>query len=266
MKFNFYSADINQDFDPEKIFPKFETSDQARSARSRIVKALREHHSDKLANKLEGCSMRRCRSAACPICLRMFRAWWSSELASYIAQDTDDWHTVSIVPPDLTFPMGELSYFKWSRAKDRLRKQIERSPATLSYAMGGIDYAVQNFPGRSPKWRPHFYFLTQGGGEGRIKTAFSRHYKADNDTKVPVRITPLKVRKQDLIATATYTFKAVFSDRQLAIDTRGNADTKSSSLDSRQEAELAVFLHRQGFLGRLIRHGKNPYFPALSTR
>jgi|ERR1700681_1992474 hypothetical protein len=55
--------------------------------------------------------------------------------------------------------------------------------------------------------------------------------------------------------------------RQSILDRRGNADTNYLPLESHHEAELALLLHRQGFLGRLIRRqGRGESIRAINTR
>jgi hypothetical protein len=230
--------------------------------------ALDEYGPDghKLARRFRKCGILRCRSAACPVCLRYFRRWWSSQVAGYMAQDRDGWFTVCIAPSELAFPIGELQRFQWGLAKDRLRKQIKRSKLERAVVLGGFDYALQGFNVRAPKWRPHIYFLTQTGGKGIINSALRSHYRSDEDTPHPVVVTDQRKADEDLIATATYTFKSDFRQRQPSLDRRGNADTDDPPLAPPHEAELRLFLHRQGFLGRLIRHGDDKSLRLLTTR
>lgn len=156
MKFNFYCAPINEDFDPAKRLGDFEAYNQAHDRRRRLLGALPEFGEPgrALAMRLRECGFVKCRSAACPVCLRSFRRWWGSRLAEYIARDPDYWFTVSIVPPDL-FDVGHLHRFRWDLLKDRLRNQIARSPIRRAIVLGGIDYNLLHFDDdRSPRWAP----------------------------------------------------------------------------------------------------------------
>ena len=268
MKFNFYSATIDDDFDPAKQLQDFETLNQAHDKRRRLLGALPEFGEPgrALAERLSGCGWFKCRSAGCPVCLRSFRRWWGSTLAEYMARDPDYWFTVSIVPPDL-FDVGHLDRFRWHLLKDRLRNQIARSQISRAVILGGIDYNLMHFDDdRPPRWRPHLYFLTGGGGQGLIEGAFRRHYPRDEDTPRPVVVTPQRTGDKDLVTTATYTFKARFESRRPCRDRRGNVDTETDELALHHQAELAVLLDRQGFLGRMIRHGDDPSLPALKVR
>src|SRR4051794_20494501 len=113
----------------------------------------------------------------------------------------------------------ELNRFNWNHVKDRLRKQIARSPIERAIVLGGFDYAVQKFKdGRHPKWRPHVYLLTQIGGKGLIQSALRRHYPGDKDTPKTVVVTEQKTTDKDLIATATYSFKSYFCERKPRMD------------------------------------------------
>jgi hypothetical protein len=268
VKFNFYRAPINEDFDPAKKMRGFETEDQARKKRRLLVSALPGlgDAGRALARRLDDCGFIKCGSAGCPVCLRLFRRWWGSTLAGYMSRDPNYWFTVSIVPADL-FDVGHLHRFNWKLLKDRLRNQIARSEISRAVILGGIDFNLVHFDDDRPaRWRPHLYFLAEGVGKGQIENAFRRHYPRDEDLQMPVFVTPQRTDEKDLVWTATYTFKARFENRRPCIDRRGNADTDNDELALPHQAELAILLDRQGFLGRMVRHGSDPTLPALTTR
>ncbi|MCK1658578.1 hypothetical protein [Bradyrhizobium sp. 151] len=268
MNFNFYSADINEDYDPAKHLKKFETLNEAHIRRRRLARSLLEFGEPgrSLAERLTGCGFIKCRSGGCPVCLRAFRRWWGSTLAGYMARDPEFWFTVSIVPPDL-FDVGHLGGFNCDRLKDRVRKQIGRGPISEPIVLGGIDYDLKHFDdGRPPRWCPHLYLLFSGGGKALIESTFRRHYPRSGDVKRPVVVTSQKTFREDLVTTATYTMKARYKNRRQSTDDRGNADTEGNELTLHHQAELAILLDRQGFLGRMIRHGDDPSLPALKVR
>lgn len=268
MKFNFYSADINEDYDPAKHLKKFETLSEVHDRRRRLMSALPDFGEPgrALAERLNGCGFSRCRSAGCPVCLRAFRRWWGSTLAEYMARDPEFWFTVSIVPADV-FDVLHLDGFRWDQLKDRLRNQIARGPLSEPIVLGGIDYDLKHFDDdRPPRWCPHLYLLFNGGGKGLIEGTFRRHYLKSEDIKKPVFVTSQKTSREDMVTTATYTLKARFKNRRPCTDRRGNADTEDSELEVHHQAELAILLDRQGFLGRMIRHGDDPSLPALKVR
>jgi hypothetical protein len=268
MKFDFHKAVLCSIEDD--VVLKIEATEQAIEARRKIVTALKDYGpaGQTLARSIGKCMMLRpCRSAACPVCLRHFRIWWGSEIAAYMEKDGGPWYTVNIVPSDQSFPLGELKRFDWNQLKDRLRKQIARSQIERAIIIGGFDYSLQEFEdGRSSKWRPHMYFLTQTGGKGLIDGAFRKHYPRDDDTPKPIKVTEHKMTPKDRIATATYTFKSFFYARKPKKDQRGNADTETQVLAPSQQAELALLLDKQGFLGRMLRHGRDSSLPLLTTR
>ncbi|WP_024576206.1 MULTISPECIES: hypothetical protein [unclassified Afipia] len=179
--------------------------------------------------------------------------------------NADRWCAASIVPAELALPRGELDRFEVTRAKERLRKQLERSPIKRAAIIGGFDYALQTFDGRAPKWRPHMYLLIEAS-QGRIEVALKRHYPNDPDTRKAVIIKPLTWGIQSSMKTATYTFKAEFYKRAPGTDVRGNSDPEQMSLSPAERTELALLLHKQGFLGRTIRRGRHADFRELTTR
>lgn len=271
MKFDFREASSNVSTrDQRDLISKIESAEQAKRARQRLVTALKGAGTagQNLARRIGACRMGGpCLSAACPVCLRHFRIWWSSEIAAYMERSLGPWFTVTIVPSDEALPVGELGRFRWNLLKDRLRKQIARSPIQRAIIVGGFDYMLQYFKdGRSPKWRPHMYFVTQTGGKGIIESALRHHYPRDEDTSRPVKVTEQKSTPHDRIATATYTFKSFFYARRPESDRRGNADTDKRVLAPSYQAELALLLDKQGYLGRMIRHGRDSSLSLLTTR
>ena len=183
-----------------------------------------------------------------------------------MARDPEFWFTVSIVPPDL-FDVGHLGGFNCDMLKDRVRKQIARGPISEPIVLGGIDYDLKHFDDdRPPRWCPHLYLLFSGGGKALVKSTFRRHYPKSEDVKQPVLVTTQKTSDKDLVTTATYAFKARFKNRRPSTDDRGNADTEHDDLAFHHQAELAILLDQQGFLGRMIRYGNDKSLPALKVR
>jgi hypothetical protein len=267
MKIDFFKETVARRYDPRNM-PGFETFEEARDHQKLLVEILRVCGTKgrALADVLENCRKdNRCRSAACPICLRRFRRFWCSRVAEYLDDDLTRWSAASIVPVDLAFPVGELDRFNFVYAKDRLRKQLERSEIRQAIVIGGFDYALQTFKDRAPKWRAHLYFPISAS-KSRVRHALKRYYLPDADTKKPVIVKLLKDDAFTPLKVATYSFKANFYKREPASDPLGNADTSHSELDPNHQAELALFLHKQGFLGRTIRRGHSLDFHKLRTR
>jgi hypothetical protein len=274
LRFNFFDASRpGADFDPRYKLPKFETFSVAKVRRQKLCEVLATGDSAacNLAGVLSGCRKgHRCRSAACPVCARMFRVIWCGHLAQAVHASCCDWYAVNLVPPDLRFLRGQLHSFHPNVFKDRLRKQFERGKLGISRTaiVGGIDVALQIFedPRRQPEWRPHAYFLVRGMAEGVIKAALREHYPADDDTRRPLRITQLDQTPLDAIKVATYSLKATFSARSPTTDSLGNDDTQKEFIPDDSWIELAPLLHRWGFDGRLIRRGSLSTFPLMKIR
>lgn len=269
MKFDFISADIAESLDPERLMKDFETSKKARFSRDELIDNLRAAGltGHALRRILEKCSLERpCRSAACPVCMRQFRRWWCSWVADWIVNEDYSFNTVSIVSPRHAYPKGELYKFDGKAAKDALRKQLDRGNLKRKTIIGGFDYLLQTFKHGQPKWRPHFYLIMQGKNRPAIKRALDESYSADVDTRKPLVINELKRSDLDAVTVATYSYKSLIQKSAPTKDKRGNKDTFKYKLDPDERAELAVFLHEQGYLGRIYRQGCNGTFRYLRTR
>lgn len=269
MRYDFFNSNVPTNYDPRLYLQGFETFESAATAKARLASALADGNAAQrtLSGRLMACHRdRRCRSAACHVCARRFRVWWTSTLARQIDISSQSWFSVSIVPANLAYQRGELRSFDPKRFKDRLRKQLDRSSLTRSVAAGGIDFALQHYPDRNPKWRPHAYLLIQSGGSGRIKGAFDGHYPIDEDTPRPIRITQIKKSRNDALKVASYSYKSLFANRTHVEGRRQSRDTEKPPLTLEQEAELAPFLDRYGFGGRLFRRGRCRALPELTYR
>ena len=267
MTTDFFKQTVARRYDPRDL-QGFETSAGAVDQKHQLIDVLfaTGYKDSELFALLSKCRKgNRCRSAACPTCLRRFRIIWCSWVAQYIDEDLTRWTVASIVPADLAYPLGELDRFDSAHAKDRLRKQLARSEIRRAQAVGGFDYAVQEFEDRAPKWRPHIYLLISAC-RPYVKQALKRHYPQDADTRVPLVVKPLEENASTAIKVATYSFKSDFYKREPDFDSLGNADTSHSELGPDHQAELALYLHSQGFFGRTIRRGNSQEFHKLRTR
>jgi hypothetical protein len=130
LRFDFFSAaGPSPSFDPRDTLAGFETFSVAKERQQALweILATGDSAACSLVRLIVGCRKgRRCRSAACPVCSRRFRIVWCGRLAEAIHTSYRDWVSVSLVPPDLRFLLGQLRNFHPNQFKDRLRKQLER--------------------------------------------------------------------------------------------------------------------------------------------
>jgi hypothetical protein len=269
MNFDFFAApDPLKEFDPRYGLPGFETVGAAADRGDDLADILigGDANAKKLADLIGGCDKgKRCRSGACPICLRRWRRWLAGTVSELIAMDDVNWRAVSLVPPDLVFPVGKLDQFKPVKFKDRLRKQLQRSGISGATVIGGIDLVVQHFDdGRDPIWHPHAYLLVRKRGKKAIRRALEKRYPGTPDTPRPLRVAT--VDKDELLKPTTYAFKSTFKQRIPCKDANGNKDTEEKDLAPAHWLELAPLLHRWGIDGRLIRRNLDGKFAQLNIR
>jgi len=269
MNFDFFAADApTSEFDPGLSLPGFETRSLADDRRDDLINVLIAGNAEakELALLLGRCDKGdRCRSAACFVCLRQWRRWFAGTVAELIAEDDFEWRAVSLVPPDLIFPVGKLNQFEPNKFKDRLRKQLERSNISGATVIGGIDFVVQHFAdGRGPAWHPHTYLLVRRRGKNAIREALEDIYPSTPDTSRPLRIKNIK--KEEVLKPATYAFKSKFKQRIPCEDANGNKDTEEKDIASEHWLELAPLMHKWGIDGRLIRRNLDGGFAQLNVR
>jgi hypothetical protein len=269
MNFDFFAApNPPTEFDPHHRLSGFESVSVAGDRQDDLADILigGDANAKKLADLIGGCDKgKRCRSGACPICLRRWRRWFAGTVAGLIAEDDVNWWVASLVPPDLVFPIGKLDQFEPAKFKDRLRKQLQRSKISDATAIGGIDLAVQHFDdGRGEVWHPHAYLLIRKRGKKAIHRALTRFYPSTDDTPRPLRVK--KIDKTDLLKPTTYAFKSTFKQRIPCKDANGNKDTEEKGLAPKHWLELAPLLHKWGIDGRLIRRNLDGRFAQLNVR
>ena len=190
MRFDFINAPVVKKFDPRRHFPDFETLAQAKKRRRKYIALLLadpDPRAQKLGKRLGRChlKLRPCMSPACPVCARRFRAWWASKIYSLMADSGDQWTVLSIVPIAQRFSVGKLSKFRLRAAKDRLRKQLERSSIKGVEVVGAIDVCLQELEDGRFVWSLHFYLATHAPRK-RARNALRRYYDCDRDTRKPV--------------------------------------------------------------------------------
>lgn len=266
MRYKFFDTEIDPHFDPSINLPGFETFESANQRQEELIRHFTQHdRSNALLPILRSCRKdSRCYSAACDKCLRRFRRVWCSKLAKSVHED-GSWYSISLVPPTLIFPINCLGNFDLTKFKDRLRQQINRTFDQERIVIGGLDIAIQEFDDKCQVWRPHFYFLTRGGGEGRNEN-LGRFYSANCQTVRPVRSRIIGATKIDALKAATYTYKSQFQVRAPDWDRRGNRDSAKVPFNIEHRVQLAPHLHRWGFGGRLFRHGAGPDVSWLNVR
>ena len=171
---------------------------------------------------------------------------------------------VWIVDDDQSFPLGELNRFNPQLMKDRFRKQVDRSELADAIMLGGIDFNLSHFEGRSPKWYPHIYLLTNAGSKEQILSSIKRHYRTTADVRFPVIVRHIESNKKDYAWRATYSFKSLFDEHP-----KQNACSWSRNyppLPAEYLPELSDALDKWGFGKRLIRRGYSELLPEIRFR
>lgn len=140
--------------------PSFETLDDVNNRRDLLLKRLdraQTAEANRVATKLRKCrNKRRCQSAACPKCNRVFRIRLHRE-ALRIAPRGYDIIRISLIPRDCRVEVGSLPAVdlrKWAKSRQR---SLVRALPTGCLFYGGIDVSLNVFDNADPHWLLHLY-------------------------------------------------------------------------------------------------------------
>ena len=229
----------------------FETVGDAQRRRKRLIRVLAKQGKDHrpLTRKLAMCrNGTRCKSGACPSCLRLFRVNLLRE-GVQVLECRRDWVRVSIVPREMTAPKGDLNQLNLTRMMKTCRKRLERC-LTGSLVIGGIDFSLNSSENANLTWQAHLYLLIEGKLTEALEQKVRKAFAAEPTAKRPYLFTQLYSHRKPL----TYCLKPVFT-RRSEYHAKGKSRIADQALKADHIAELALYLDQYPIGQRLILRG-----------
>ncbi len=231
----------------------FETFDEAKERRNHKIRVLNRgtkcHR--RLGAEIQRCRKGdRCRSEACPICLRFFRTWLLKQ-ACPIIHDGRAWTRASVIPTGMLIPCGKLLDVKLPRLINLVLKRLERSSLAGRIIIGGIDISLNAQDNAVVGWQFHLYLLIEGKHSKQLEEAVKAAFPPEPTAPAPYRFSPVA----DAAEAMSYAYKSIFSRRSRYTNDRGQTRTWSQSLKGSKLRKLVTWLGQYSVGCRLILRG-----------
>jgi hypothetical protein len=238
------------------------TSRDAKETRERFINRLRRFSSQcpdawYLAETLSNCEpQHRCISGACPECGRAFQRWFVSQVENLAGKAVaGDLKCVSVIFEAQRTGVDQLADLNIAGIK-RSMSAITKKANGLLWMAGGIDLSLNDDRQKNHgiAWQPQIYAIAHGDVT-TLSTVLRERY---SPRKVVAR--PVQIKKSDGSAKAiSYTFKTAFVQRiayQTEIGRPGSRrqcwHTRKVSLPPARHVQTMLWMHRQGFRGRVF--------------
>lgn len=252
------------------------TRQQAIEERRQLVNELRRYGKDDadaldLADRLERCHRNhRCRSGACPECLRAFQRAFVMATDTLIKADQRPFTILSILGTSRYREDRLNAKDPFSRLQVKLAKRLHR--AGVGIALGGFDISANEHQTAQfrPHWQPHAWILVPTVDlepalrelrKSFAKRAAGHDSKPKRGRRTVIRPIVCKAFDGDLAGLA-YAVKGDFlrrvtlpkvTNQDGSTKTRRNSRTRP--LRPQQKVELRLMLDRAGLHGRIFIHG-----------
>ena len=243
------------EYDIRELVGDFETVGAAKAERDLRVRHLRtagsiEHR--RLADKLESCIPNaRCRSAACPICYRRLRMWFSGAVLELLSEIPDP-IAATLIPGGQAVPTGDLRDFSPKRFGDMLRQQLRRAGAGSHIIVGGIDGDYDEI---HQVWQPHFHFVAPAALKPTLDELRDRFYPKSDRVYRPVLTQPVN----DPARQVSYCVKSFWPQKARYLDGAGKERTSPRRLDKALHVDWLVWRDRFPLADFLFLHGVRRY-------
>lgn len=253
-------------FDPERRLTGFEKVETSLERRDRLISRLRRGNSADInaADCLGTCHGHRrlrseeaCLSAACPICMRAMRRWFTAEAAlmalrQRVRHDTLG-HVVTVIPAGWRVPVGNLQHVSLGELRSAAWRWLHKA-LPQSVVVGGIDISL-NESGSAPDqahYQAHFAAAFLGPETpDQLRRALTGVIPPEPTARRPIMIQPLR----DLVSQISYLFKARFTRRVSLIDRAGRPFTRQFDLKAPQLTEIGAWLAPSALEERVLLHG-----------
>jgi hypothetical protein len=231
----------------------FETFADAKKRRAQKIRALGQGDQEqrRLADKLEQCRKGcRCESAACDVCLRLYRLRLFRQTGPVLAARLH-WTLASVVPAGFLHPLGELRKVELKALGEMIDKRLERSSLRRHIVLAGIDVSLNLQDNNIIGWQLHLYMLIEGENTLRLREAIKAAFSPEPTALIPYDFAEVNAPSN----CVTYLFKAIFKRRSRYANPDGQSRTRSLPLKGRELRELLQFLDRHSIGERLILRG-----------
>jgi len=266
---------------------KFETLEVAKKRRQKCIAhlmALTNNEKAQVpATKLLSCrKSARCRSGACPVCMRLYRLRWIKECCKLLAQ-LGDVYRVSMILDHASLEPDSLHLLDLPKFLEAQQTAINRAlPDDLKVIIiGGIDISLNTLENGDAHWCPHLYLLiASASGQGLSKdvlddslkpmarrSSASRPYmstlvKQHGLGKPPCPgLIPLPLSPEEVLAkVVSYALKAAFVHRSgygyiRRLSNEQSHNTRPQSLRGPSLTEALLFMGQHGPGKRVLLRG-----------
>ncbi len=243
------------EFDARELVGGFETVGKAKAERGLRVRHLRmagaiEH--GRLADKLEACAPKaRCRSAACPICCRRLRMWFTGAALEILGQIPDPVAT-TLIPGDQAVPADSLRDFSPKRFGGMLRQQLRRTGVGNHIVIGGIDGEYDEM---HRLWQPHFHLIASAALGPTFNEMRGRFYPRSDRICRPVLTQPVKGPARQV----SYCVKSYWLQKVRYLDGAGETRRAPRRLDNALHADWLVWRDEFPLGDFIFLHGVRRY-------
>jgi hypothetical protein len=248
-----------------RLLPKFETPQQVRERKARLVMDLR---AGKRASRSVGRKLRKCRknspcgSSLCPRCLRQLR---KSFIPGAI-QAIDEAGTTNDIPDDQIvafsavlaeerYVCGDLHNADLRKINERIQRRHQRAELPLVLAGVDISYNEDSEKRWEPHWQLQVYGVCVGVDMAEVRRRLAKQYPANDTTPKPLRVR----RCKNLAEALSYTIKPYFGKRVNYVDKTGRFNTRKVSLKRPQVQELATWINQYLLTARYALTGCRRY-------
>mgnify|MGYP006429949807 CR=1 FL=1 len=240
-------------YDPKTCMARFETFEKAKTRRLDIIKTLEKGDTDhqQIAKRLTGCNKgNRCGSVLCPVCVRQFRRWWTTQAAEIL--DHSNLVAATVVLPRWITDFDDVEKIDPRQMKDLVRQRLKRSKLEDRVAVGGIDLSLNVSEGQDLiVWAPHLYLLIEEADKKEGREALQVPGEGDHLVDKPIRTREVT----DVMSSLTYCQKPFFSRRNGYTGDNGRKQTRNTSLKPDEFRKLAGLLDEWRFADRMFLRG-----------
>lgn len=227
--------------DLRRLLDGFETKAQAEERAGRLCRTLevgdREHQ--RLAERLRRCGKgRRCCLVPCPRCRRRWRLWLVGEMLR-LWKGRKDLSFVTLIPPDVRLPQGELEGFRPRRLSERVKRQWQRAGLGEILVMGGVDMSWEEDGSGEGEgvWQPHLHMIVGGCSGSAIKKVLARHWPPTAEVPRPLKVQSVK----EAVRQFSYCIKPFWVRRVSWTGAESKRRTRRVGLKMEQQRTVAMF-------------------------